>query len=165
MRYLFFVILGSLVVAIVACGPSIRRTYQSDNAFERCFEMDFNPGASVEDKQQCWSKWKRKYVYNQQADKVRYADMRIEELANGVSIPAPPGPPGAFDKRPLPDTDVDTESNSDDSCGIACKDVLSSCLDICQAPDTDTDTDFKSQSNCTHACSAGYQTCLSNCKK
>ena len=46
-----------LVVSLglaLACGPSLRRTYQSDNAFERCFDFDYNPGKSIGQKRECW---------------------------------------------------------------------------------------------------------------
>ncbi len=161
MKHLFIIIPALLVVAIVACGPSVRRTYQSDNAFERCFDMDFNPGASIDEKQRCWLIWKQKYVYNQPKDKRKYADLRIEELEKGVSMPAPPGPPGAFDQRPVPNTDTGQEVHAvaDTDCTFSCKDALSSCLDVCGLS-----TDSEPSDNCTGACSAGYLTCFSNCK-
>lgn len=86
----------------LSCGPSLRRTYQSDNAFSLCFDMDYNPGVAAADKQACWQGWLDHRVYNQPDDKARYARLRLEELARGISIPGPPGPDGAFDQRPQP---------------------------------------------------------------
>ncbi len=53
------VVLGVAIAVVVgmSCGPSLRRTYQSDNAFERCFDMDYNPGLSVDRKTECWTGW------------------------------------------------------------------------------------------------------------
>jgi hypothetical protein len=87
----------------LSCGPSLRRTHQSDNAFLRCFDMDYNPGRSAEQKQRCWSEWLEEHVYNQPEDKTAYAELRLEELAEGISVPGPPGPPGSFDERPRPE--------------------------------------------------------------
>ena len=55
-----------------ACGPSIRRTYQSDNAFEHCFDQDFDSQTADATKSACWGDWLSKHVYNQPDDKIRY---------------------------------------------------------------------------------------------
>jgi len=89
-----------LVTAGLSCGPSFRRTYQSDNAFLRCFDMDYTPGITIEAKKLCWKTWLNEHVYNQPGDKINYARLRLDEIADGVSVPGPPGPPGEFDKRP-----------------------------------------------------------------
>ena len=90
--------LGAL--CLTACGPSIRRTYQSDMAFERCFDRDYDPQAPDDTKSECWRVWLDQQIYNQPDDKIKYAEMRRVELARGISIPGPPGPPGSFFKRP-----------------------------------------------------------------
>ena len=99
---------GACVLIWSSCGPSIRRTYQSDNAFERCFDLDFDPRTPKSEKSACWGTWLANHVYNQPDDKIRYAEMRRVEIAQGKSIPGPPGMPGTFDHRPrlLVDTDA-----------------------------------------------------------
>jgi hypothetical protein len=94
-----------LTLSIPGCGPSLRRTYQSDNAFARCFDMDYNPTVSAEEKQVCWDRFLDRYVYNQPHDKIAYAELRLGELSKGISVPGPPGPPGAFHERPEPPPD------------------------------------------------------------
>ena len=86
-------------LAVASCGPSFRRTYESDNAFTRCFDLDYRPGVAAGEKTECWNAWLDRHVYNQPQDKIAYARLRLDELARGVSVPGPPGPPGAFDER------------------------------------------------------------------
>ena len=88
------------VLLWASCGPSFRRTYQSDTAFERCFDKDFDPHTPDGEKSACWGEWLAKYIYNQPDDKIRYAEMRRMEIAQGISVPGPPGMPGQFFKRP-----------------------------------------------------------------
>lgn len=101
-------LIASAIIGIaVSCGPSFRRTYQSDASFERCFDMDFNPEESPDLKSQCWREWLDSHIYNQPDDKIRYAEMRRAEIAQGIWVPGPPGYPGTFDHRPkLFDTDI-----------------------------------------------------------
>jgi len=79
-----------LSAAPVCCGPSIRQTTRSDNAFIRCFDLDNDRSARVTDKQRCWSEWLEHYVYNQYDDKIGYAQKRLRELN---------GPEAATDRR------------------------------------------------------------------
>lgn len=95
-----FISLALSAVLVTACGPSIRRTYQSDMAFERCFDLDYDPQTPDDTKSECWRVWLDRKIYNQPDDKIKYAEMRRMELAQGISIPGPPGPPGEFFKRP-----------------------------------------------------------------
>ena len=97
-----FAALAAAAFAVASCGPSFRRTEQSDNAFTRCFDFDYRPGVAADEKTTCWRRWLDDHVYNQPEDKIAYAKLRLEELGRGVSIPGPPGPPGAFDERPVP---------------------------------------------------------------
>ena len=88
-----FLVFGSiLLVLAIACGPSLRRNYQSDNAFAKCFDTDYNPATSKAQKEACWTAWLETRVYNQQEDKIRYAKLRLDELSKGISVPGPPGP-------------------------------------------------------------------------
>jgi hypothetical protein len=96
---------ASGAVLAASCGPSFRRTYESDNAFTRCFDLDYRPGVGPVEKAGCWRHWLDGHVYNQPDDKREYAALRLEELAAGVSMPGPPGPPGAFHRRPAPAPD------------------------------------------------------------
>ena len=169
------------VALFVACGPSFRRTYESDNAFERCFGMDYNPSVSVEEKTECWIEWLGDRVYNQPEDKISYARLRLNELEGGVSIPGPPGPEGAFDARPAAEADSDDERDSDryagpvevdagpaerdaglDSqapvteCEKECKTAFSTCRQECAS-------DAGVSDDCLGACEREYRPCMQRC--
>lgn len=163
----------ALTVALtLACGPSIRRTFQSDNAFERCFDMDYRPGTTPDDKTACWSTWLEEHVYNQPGDKTQYARLRLDELAKGISVPGPPGPPGSFYERPTLDPDAGvsaapTESSAKvlattedagapDPCADNCYEVAETCRTACRA---DTGMDEV----CKVACDKSLAKCLSFC--
>jgi hypothetical protein len=87
-------LLAVLVLALglfVMCGPSLRRTQQSDNAFILCFDLDARQSATTEEKTACWQTWIDKYVYNQFDDKIRHAEDRLNALQKGGDRP-PSGP-------------------------------------------------------------------------
>jgi hypothetical protein len=172
----------TLIIAFalaVACGPSIRRTYQSDNGFERCFDMDYNPARSTDEKRGCWSVWLERYVYNQPADKVAYAQLRLVELDDGIAVPGPPGPEGAFDQRPEPtqsaeppvaetpavDEPAPTAADAGvvdipgSACESACKRSYVPCADAC----ADGAGDAGPATGCAAACGAGYKACMRDC--
>ncbi len=156
-----------LAVLLYACGPSIRRTYQSDNAFSRCFDMDYRPASSPDDKAVCWSNWLRDHVYNQPHDKIGYARLRLKELAEGISIPGPPGPEGAFDQRPETDEDSENENtqtvlstteetSSNEICETNCQSVFETCATACQ-------TDAGVEETCSIACLKSLSQCIKLC--
>jgi hypothetical protein len=169
---------ASGAVAMVSCGPSIRRTYESDNAFTRCFDLDYRPGVAAREKADCWRHWLENHVYNQPEDKTEYAALRLEELANGVSIPGAPGPPGAFNVRPTPtsesgdqsvssaelsvaDAGVDGGPTAADMRGLACEEPCKASLAACRAAcggGTSTGA-----STCAAACDQGYRACMRAC--
>jgi len=174
------VVLATAGVALEGCGPSIRRTYQSDNAFVRCFDMDYNPGRSIDEKRECWQTWVGEHVYNQPEDKVAYAELRLEEIADGISVPGPPGPDGAFHERPVPpapDAGVEpapepkpepAEPKPDpveegdagpaelpaSDCEASCKKSYVPCSEACAEAAGD---------ECAAACEAGYKSCMRDC--
>jgi hypothetical protein len=160
---------ASGAAAIASCGPSIRRTYQSDNAFTRCFDLDYRPGVAALEKAGCWRHWLDDHVYNQPDDKIEYAALRLEELANGISVPGPPGPPGAFHVRPNPtseevapvadapgaDGGVDGGSAAV-ATGLACEEPCRSSLAACRGS-------CGGAAACVTACEDGYRACMRSC--
>ncbi|MCP4678709.1 MAG: hypothetical protein GY854_25010 [Deltaproteobacteria bacterium] len=165
-----FLLVTLIAGAVTAsCGPSMRRTYQSDNAFERCFDKDYNPATDKVDKEVCWSTWLEKHVYNQEDDKTRYAELRLKELSDGISIPGPPGPAGAFDKRPAPPRDANAPDEGSKSvpaaqkeeppsapCETSCKKSREACRSACE-------TDAGVNEDCARGCDAGYRACMKSC--
>ncbi|MFO8073184.1 MAG: hypothetical protein R6V85_15035 [Polyangia bacterium] len=163
----------------LSCGPSLRRTHQSDNAFLRCFDMDYNPGRSAEQKERCWSEWLEEHVYNQPEDKVAYAELRLEELAEGISVPGPPGPPGSFDERPRPgeeqspeDFAVEVEPRPEPGGEPAAADAGASPLAAASA-DAGATGDAGADSgvadlpggDCQRMCRNSYEPCLGACRE
>lgn len=168
-----------LTIAL-ACGPSLRRTFQSDNAFERCFDFDYNPAKAIDQKRTCWEDWITEHVYNQPPDKVAYAELRLAELERGISIPGPPGPEGAFDERPVPPPpdagaeqgapavglpdDESADAGADaalaepllpaQECEDRCKSSFKPCAEAC---------DRDGAPSCRAACDAGYRGCMRGC--
>jgi hypothetical protein len=167
------ILLSAAAMLIQACGPSIRRTHQSDNAFERCFDMDYRPGSEPAEKETCWSSWLERYIYNQPPDKVGYAHLRLKELANGISVPGPPGEPGTFDERPSkeppPETGepatpeekvvVTTETPPEKStCETNCRALFETCNGECR-------TDAGVDDTCNGACEKSLAKCFELCTK
>jgi hypothetical protein len=168
--------LGALVLSVCGCGPSIRRTEQSDNAFLRCFDMDYHPGRGADEKETCWNRWLERRVYNQPADKVAYAELRLDELGKGISVPGPPGPPGAFHERPVAETSGPAVSVEEgdagidggdvtagdagpaplpgDRCAGACRESFETCGSRCAETASE---------GCPVACEAGYTACMRSC--
>ena len=170
-------VLGVAIVVVVgaSCGPSLRRTYQSDNAFERCFDMDYNPGLSVDRKTECWTAWLEKRVYNQPDDKIEYARLRLAELNDGISIPGPPGPEGMFDERPSPGeihqpqteglaeappmtdggvADAGIPVTPGQNCEMVCKTAFGACAQVCSG---------SGSAKCKEGCDSGYRACMKAC--
>lgn len=168
----------SVVLLAAACGPSIRRTHQSDNAFERCFDMDYRPGAPDAEKESCWNTWLSEHVYNQPGDKIRYARLRLDELSEGISTPGPPGPPGEFDRRPdtPPDAGVGTVSGaSSQRAGAPAQKVVvtsddpplcrSDCDFVFQTCEASCESDAGLNEGCAEACATSRRACLDLCSK
>ncbi len=160
-RALHIIAAGALAISVVqaGCGPSLRRTYQSDNAFATCFAADYEPSVDAGEKKACWRSWLDGHVYNQPPDKIAYAELRLEELEEGVSIPGPPGPPGRFHERPeLPQGQPAAPAGEEaaDDCEEICRSTLESCEALC-------DTDGEKAQRCMDACAAGYAGCRKSC--
>ena len=62
------VLLSAAALLTQACGPSIRRTHQSDNAFERCFDMDYRPASTPSEKDACWTTWLKSAPFEHDAE-------------------------------------------------------------------------------------------------
>jgi hypothetical protein len=170
------IIAALVTAAFPGCGPSLRRTEQSDNAFLRCFDMDYHPGRTADEKETCWSRWLERRVYNQPPDKVAYAELRLREIGKGISVPGPPGPPGSFHERPAPAaggraiSSAGIDGGADavdlaagdagpiplpgDDCAGACREAFGACGARC-AGDSGTDRQA--------ACEAGYTSCMRSC--
>ncbi len=166
----FSIVLLISILLAMACGPSFRRTHQSDNAFARCFDMDYNPAAKRRHKTKCWSNWLSDYVYNQPEDKIAYAEMRLDEIIEGVSIPGPPGKPGSFNKRPKPQKMEETKMPKQPA--VKPKPKPEPVPDPAPAPETEAsdtepptapETTEPPSANCEQACKDTHTACMKTC--
>ncbi|MCU0664977.1 MAG: hypothetical protein MUC50_21980 [Myxococcota bacterium] len=176
---------GALCIAAIAiatgCGPSLRRTYQSDVAFATCFDADYAAQIDAAQKRACWETWIAGRIVNQPEDKERYARLRLRELEAGVSVPGPPGPPGKFDERPAPELASHTptapqRTQSPPSkppsfefqpldvpgarCRETCRRSLLACQTTCNAAKKSTE---ESPGPCSAACGSGFMECMKSC--
>jgi hypothetical protein len=173
MKFRFHACLALICAAMAAgCGPSLRRTYQSDNAFARCFDSDYKPGVGADEKRACWSEWLENRLYNQPEDKIGYARLRLDDLDHGVSIPGPPGPPGAFDQRPVPPRPVPRKPAPSAAAPIDAGSADGGVADApgaeCQGRCGESWKACKKECGtagpqCISACEAGYKTCMVGC--
>jgi hypothetical protein len=83
--------LGSLtllpLLACGGCGPSFQAVYEGDQRFERCYALDDNPNAPMQEKATCWRDWLRNYTYGQTRDRVEYAAVRQRTLQRVPELP------------------------------------------------------------------------------
>ncbi len=72
--------LGSLGLAVAACGPSFQTIYENDVRFEHCYALDDSGSASLKQKAECWKDWKEHHTFGQTRDRVEYAQSRYVAL-------------------------------------------------------------------------------------
>lgn len=165
-----------IVIAVAGCGPSLRRTYQSDRAFASCFDRDYDADIELANKRSCWETWLEKRVVHQPSDKVAYAQLRLREIDAGVTVPGPPGPQGKFDQRPAPEIPAlkaappasspeSTPVGTDDpapgkACREGCRQSLLACRNACH--DTQN-PQSESEVLCSSACDSGFTACMKSC--
>jgi hypothetical protein len=157
--------LATMIISGPGCGPSLRRTEQSDNAFLRCFDGDYHPGRAAAEKGACWSAWLERRVYNQPADKVAYAELRLDELAAGISVPGPPGPAGAFHERPVASALESAPETGDADGGSAGPAAGSADAGIDAAGDGGVGVDgpLPPGDRCARACRRAFEVCGARC--
>ena len=164
------ILVGAVLVALIlsgpGCGPSLRRTEQSDNAFLRCFDGDYHPGRALAEKESCWSAWLERRVYNQPADKVAYAELRLTEIVDGISVPGPPGPPGAFHERTVATADGRSAPGPEDADEVHVEPAVGE-GDAGIAVEGDAGTDIDSSlppgDRCARACRHAFEACGVRC--
>jgi len=86
-------------LAMLACGPSLRRLHRSDVYFERCDAADLDVRVPVEERRACWQAWLANHAEAAPRERVGYARERhlhLERmgadavaLSTGVEVEAP----------------------------------------------------------------------------
>ncbi|MBW2159293.1 MAG: hypothetical protein JRH14_04905 [Deltaproteobacteria bacterium] len=115
----------------IACGPSLKQAQRSTDYYEQCYGADFDPSVTPDQRRSCWSHWLAEQSENQPPELIRYANMRLQQLAVDAST------------RPLPSQEPEpvpvirwASCNTycemkDKSCAAACESEFRVCTDGC----------------------------------
>lgn len=122
--------------------------------YEQCYGADYDPSVTLEARRACWTDWLRDRVETDPPERVRYAEMRLEQLgSDGTTRPIPdptPEPPATYEHE-YPRTPPSGYPTS--GCTPLCNDRWAGCNTRCAMKDKD----------CTMACEAAYRTCTGGC--
>ena len=148
------VFLSSCLLLSIACGPSIKQAQTSTERFERCYGADFDPTVALEQRHRCWSHWLDARVETDSPERVRYARMRLAQLASDPSprlLPNPtPSPPKTYEHE-YPRSPPGGFPSS--ACTPLCNDKWALCNGGCPLEDE----------VCVTACEASYRICIGGC--
>ena len=126
----------------------------SEERYEQCYGADYDPSVPPEQRQQCWRAWLDARVEDEPPERVRYAEMRLAQLAADGStraLPSPvPTPPVTYTHE-YPRSPPAGYPNS--ACTPLCNDHWAECNTHCQMKDKD----------CAMACEAAYRICIEGC--
>ena len=147
-------VLTCWLIASLACGPSLQQAQASEERYEQCYGADYDPSVTLEQRQQCWRAWLDARVEGDPPERVRYAEMRLQQLAGDHSTrplpnPTPSPPPTYVHEYPRSPPSVYPTS----SCAPLCNDRWAECNSHCQMKDKD----------CVMACEAAYRVCIEGC--
>jgi hypothetical protein len=176
-----FAVVATLVAGgVLACGASIRGTYESDVRFEHCMALDTRPDVKPTLRRACWGEWVSFYTFGQTRDRIDYARLRTKQLGAAsdfdegdhgppVAAAAAPDPTSAIAPPPLvvavtdagvlPPSDGGTPGSTDtggtarDRCNDECDKGLETCRKTCKATPP-----------CEQACSARRKRCKGRCE-
>jgi hypothetical protein len=151
----------SLVLAVVACGPSFQAVYECDVRFEHCYALD--QGTVPPDaKKQCWREWLHGYTYGQSGDRIEYAAARFSELSLDPTLPkvesvearpmrrsASPVPTNAF----APPPNVAEHALADAAAPVSAVTADAVREVVTRAPG----------SECAEGCARGWRSCHESC--
>ncbi|MBW2211635.1 MAG: hypothetical protein JRG67_11425 [Deltaproteobacteria bacterium] len=88
---------SSCLLVSIACGPSLKQAQRSTDYYEQCYGADFDPSVTPAQRRSCWSHWLDEQAENQPPELVRYAEMRLGQLAlDGSTRPLPSQEPEAI---------------------------------------------------------------------
>jgi hypothetical protein len=162
---------------LLACGASIRGTYESDVRFEHCMALDARPDVKPTIRRACWEEWVSFYTFGQTRDRIEYAHLRAKQLGAAsdfdegarptVAAVAAPDPTSAIAPPPLvmattdggppapPDggTPAPTDTGTFGRCTDECDKGLETCRKTCKATPP-----------CEQACSARRKRCRGRCE-
>ena len=167
-------IVAGLAASLVACGASIRATYEEDVRFEHCMALDARPDVKPTLRRACWEEWLSFYTYGQTRDRIDYAHLRAKQLGAASDFQeeeiaptrAAPDPTSAIAPPPMmlaatdagtpdaepPRAEHDVRPVAHTKCEGDCQQQLEACRLICKAAPA-----------CEHACAARRERCEGRC--
>jgi len=139
----------------IACGPSLKQAQRTIESYEQCYGADYDPSVTPEQRRDCWSVWIDEHSKDQPPERVRYAEMRLRQLAVDGSA------------RPLPTEDEPEPISSHEheyprappaefhvsSCNPLCDDWWAGCNSYCEMKDK----------SCVAACESEFRVCVDGC--
>jgi hypothetical protein len=147
-------VLALCLLLSIACGPSLKQAQRSTARYEQCYGADYDPSVTLERRQSCWSAWLHDRIETDPPERVRYAEMRLEQLSAGEPtrpIPDPEAEPRPTYEHKYPRSRPAAYPTS--ACTPLCGDHWADCNAHCKMKDKD----------CTVACEAAFRICIGGC--
>ncbi|MBT8470943.1 MAG: hypothetical protein KJN97_19520 [Deltaproteobacteria bacterium] len=147
-------VLASALLLSIACGHSLKQAQRSEEAYEQCYGADYNPAVTPAQRGDCWAGWLRAHSAAEPPERIRYAEMRLHQLAiDGSTRPLPADAP-----EPLPvyEHEYPRPPPSEyqlSGCNPLCNDRWASCNSHCE---------FKDKT-CVAACESEFRVCVDGC--
>ena len=142
------------MVTSIACGPSLKKTYESTRSYERCYAADYDPQVSPETRRACWSDWLETHAKDQPPERITFAERRLLELArDGSTRPLPLGPGAPAPKREHRYPPVHPGHYHSSSCDPVCERGWDECTSYCALEDK----------ACKAACESEFRICIEGC--
>ncbi len=139
----------------IACGPSLKQAQIRDDAYEQCYGADYNPAVSTDQRRACWSSWLQSHAADETPERIRYAEMRLEQLTlDGATRLLPtdvaPSPPPTYEHE-YPRAPPGEYQLS--GCNPLCNDRWARCNSHCEMKDK----------TCVAACESEFRVCVDGC--
>jgi hypothetical protein len=138
----------------IACGPSLKQAQRSTGYYEQCYGADFDPSVTPDQRRSCWNRWLDEQSENQPPELVRYAEMRLQQLAvDGSTRPLP-----SEDPEPIPVIEhqyprAPPGEYHRSGCVPLCHDRWAGCNTYCDMEDK----------SCVAACESEFRVCTDGC--
>jgi hypothetical protein len=138
----------------IACGPSLKQAQRSTEYYEQCYGADFDPSVTPDQRRGCWSRWLEEQADNQPPERIRYAEMRLQQLAvDGSTRPLPHQEPEPIPAREHEYPRAPPGEYHTAPCIPLCNDRWAGCNTYCDMKDK----------NCVAACESEFRVCVNGC--
>lgn len=135
--------------------------HQGDLRFEHCMALDARPTVADDTRRACWADWIAYYTYGQTRDRVRHAQMRIEQLSGGDAFAPQEEARSSFAADPR-------VVRHGALCANTCASVRDDCSRGCAAPAPrgakGSAAADDEASRCHAQCESSFASCLGSCR-